>query len=188
VQRAALLPGAVLLTGVWSFAGFSAFIPLYTRELGLESSGFVFVAYSMVVIAIRSVGARIPDWLGAAVTSRAALGLTVIGMVTIGLWPARAGLYAGTLVFAVGQALAFPALISLALGAAPASERGAVVGTFTAFVDLAFGVGAVSLGTVAELVGYRGTFLVAAAVALAGLALLLRYRAHLVAEAPGKLT
>jgi predicted MFS family arabinose efflux permease len=50
---------------------------------------------------------------------------------------------------------------------------GAVVGTFTAFFDLAYGLGAVSLGAVAAAVGYRGAFLTGAFVAGAGLVLLL---------------
>jgi MFS family permease len=62
--------------------------------------------------------------------------------------------------------------MALALSGAPDSERGAVVGTQTAFVDLAFGVGSVSLGAVAHTVGYRGTFAVSAGVAIIGLVLL----------------
>jgi MFS family permease len=174
LHRAALRPGTVLLMSVWGFSGFGAFVPLYARELGLGTSGFIFLAYAAVVLTIRSVGARIPDWLGAGVTSRTALACSAVGMATIGLWAAPAGLLVGTLLFGIGQGLAFPALISMALRAAPASERGAVVGTFTAFVDIAFGVGAVTLGTVADAVGYRGTFLVAAGVALCGLLVLLR--------------
>lgn len=63
--------------------------------------------------------------------------------------------------------------MTMAIGSAPASERGAVVGTFTAFFDLAFGLGAVTLGAVAALVGYRGLFLTAAVIALGGLSVLL---------------
>ncbi|HYP23090.1 MAG TPA: MFS transporter, partial [Actinomycetota bacterium] len=47
--------------------------------------------------------------------------------------------------------------------------------TFTAFFDLAFGLGAVSLGAVASAFGYAGAFRVAALVAVGGLALLYGY-------------
>ena len=56
----------------------------------------------------------------------------------------------------------FPALMTLAINRAPASERGSVVGTFTAFFDLSFGVGAASAGQIAAMVGYRGAFVAAA--------------------------
>lgn len=54
-------------------------------------------------------------------------------------------LLAGTVIFACGQALAYPAMVSLALSRAPAAERSAVVGTCTAFVDVAIAFGAFAL-------------------------------------------
>ena len=74
--------------------------------------------------------------------------------------------------FATAQALLFPGLMTLAINRAPHSEMGQVVGTFTAFFDLAYGVGAVSLGAVASAFGYPGAFAVASAIAASGLALL----------------
>ena len=65
--------------------------------------------------------------------------------------------------------------MTLAISRSPASERGSVIGTFTAFFDLAFGVGAASAGAIASLLGYRGAFVGAGCVALAGLVLLLGY-------------
>ncbi|HEX9122501.1 MAG TPA: MFS transporter, partial [Actinomycetota bacterium] len=55
----------------------------------------------------------------------------------------------------------------------PANERGAVMGTTSAFLDLGFGLGPATLGFVAAAVGRGGTFLVGAAVAAAGLLLVL---------------
>jgi len=63
--------------------------------------------------------------------------------------------------------------MTIAVRDVPGSQRGAVVGTFTAFVDLAFGLGPVSLGAVASLLGYRRAFVAAAFVSAGGLALLL---------------
>jgi MFS family permease len=83
-----------------------------------------------------------------------------------------AGLLASTMVFAVGSALAFPALVMLSLRGTKPSERGAVMGTFGAFVDIGFGVGPATLGFVAHSLGYRGLFLAAAGVAGVGLVLL----------------
>jgi MFS family permease len=173
LHPAALLPGTVLATNIWALATFSSFVPLYALRLGLSGSRFVFVLNSAVILAIRSLGARLPDRLGPRRSGRAALTMTMIGLITIGIWAEPAGLFVGTAIYSVGHALAFPALMTLAISRAPASERGAVVGTFTAFFDLSFGVGAVSAGAIAAALGYRGAFIAAGFVAFLGLVLLL---------------
>ena len=119
-------------------------------------------------------GRQIPDRLGPQRTSGVALVLISAGLLTIGVWNVPAGLYAGTVVLAFGQALAFPALMSLAVNGAPASERSSVVGTFTAFTELGFAIGALSLGAVASAVGYEGVFVVCSIGPLLGALLLMR--------------
>lgn len=175
VHPAGLLPGTILATSVWGLAGFNTFVPLYALEIGLDGSGTVFVAYSAIVMSIRLFGARIPDRLGTRRTARTALSCSTVGLGVIALWSSPAGLFAGAIVLALGQALAFPTLMSLAVSSAPPDERAEVVGTFTAFFDLAFGAGALSLGVVARVFGYEGAFIGASLVALGGLVLMLGY-------------
>ena len=79
------------------------------------------------------------------------------------------GLLVGTAIFAVGQALSYPAAVLLAMETSSEAERSAVVGGVTAFVDVALGVGAFTLGAVAAVTGYAGAFLVSSIVALSGL-------------------
>jgi len=179
IHPAALRPGTALLASVWGMSGFFAFVPLYALDIGLEGSRFVFLLYSAIVVAIRSFGARIPDIIGPVVASRSALATSTVGLAVVALWSSPVGLFVGVSIFAVGSALAFPGLMMLALRGTPASQRGAIIGTFTAFVDLGFGIGPATLGVVSEAFGYRGLFLTASAVAAGGLALLLtRYRAR----------
>ena len=176
IHKAGLKPGVILLTSVWGLAGFNALVPLYAKDIGMDGSRMVFVVYAVVVLLIRSVGARIPDRMGAGPTARLALGVSVVGLTAMAAFGTPAGLIGGAIVFALGQALALPALTSIAVRGASPSERGRVVGTFTAFFDAAFGLGAVSLGFVADAVGFRGAFLVAGGVAAVGLMLLIRFR------------
>ena len=172
IHPGALLPGTVLLTSVMGQAGFFAFLPLYAPQVGQEGSRFVFLMYSAIVIAIRSFGARIPDVLGPERCSRISLLFSAAGLAISGTWRSPVGLVVGTAVFAVGSSLAFPALMVLALRGTSARERGAVLGTFTAFVDLAFGLGPASLGFVATAGGYGSVFLAASGIAVVGFTLL----------------
>jgi MFS family permease len=173
VHPAAVIPGLVILAAIWGMAGFFAFTPLYVDELPIRDSRFVFVLFSVVVLLIRGFGAKIPDRLGPGRAARSALAVSAIGLGTIWLVPSTAGLLVGTGILAVGVALAFPALMTMTVEGAPPAERGAAVGTFSAFVDLAFGVGPLSLGLVANAAGLRAVYAAAALVALVGLVVLL---------------
>ncbi|MEA2461376.1 MAG: hypothetical protein QOH90_1553 [Actinomycetota bacterium] len=175
IHRRGLMPGTILATSVWGLSGFNTFVPLYALSLGLSGSRAVFVVYSAVVLLIRSFGARLPDVLGPRKAASAALVCSTIGLGTIGVIGTTPALIVGAGLFGVGQALAFPALMTLAVGGAPVSERGAVIGTFTAFFDLAFGLGALSLGAVVALFGYRGSFIASALVSAFGFGLLRTY-------------
>jgi MFS family permease len=172
IHKAALLPGTILATNIWALATFSSFIPLYVLTIGMKGSSLVFALNSAIIISIRLFGARLPDKLGAKKAGTAALATTALGLLVIAAWTDPIALFAGTAIYSIGHALAFPALMTLALSRAPASERGAVVGTFTAFFDFSFGFGAASAGLLAEALGYRGAFVGAAIVAVAGLVLL----------------
>ena len=174
LHPAALRPGLVLVASVFGFAGFGAFVALYARELGLDGAGTAFLLFSLVVVAIRIFGRTIPDRLGPRRASGTALALLALGLTTIGLWNEPAGLYVGTVVFATGQALAFPALLTLAVAGTPVSERSSVVGTFTACADVGFAVGALALGGVAAFAGYESVFLAGALASIAGAILLAR--------------
>lgn len=176
IHPAGILPGTILLASTWGMGGYFAFVPLHAREIGLDGSRLVFLLFAGVVIAFRSLAPWVPDRLGPSRAAAVALTFDAIGLATMGFLPTQLGLFAGTALFAFGVAFAFPALSTMAVRAVPASERGAVLGTFSAFLDLAFGIGPMTLGPVAEAIGYPGTFLAAAVVALAGLGLLFATR------------
>jgi len=121
---------------------------------------------------VRIIGARLPDVLGPRRAGTGALSAAATGMAVIALWNSTLGLVVGTAFFAVGMSLLFPALLLLALSGAPDRERASVVGTFSSFFDLSQGLGALLLGGVAEVAGYRGTFAAAAGLAVVGLVVL----------------
>jgi MFS family permease len=173
VHRAAIRPGAILGCAIWGLAAFNGYMPLYALKIGMKGASPVFLANAVVIMLFRSIGARIPDQFGPLRTARFALFFTPVGLAVMGLWASVPGLFTGAIIMAVGQALAFPALMSVAVNNAPPTERGAVMGTFTAFFDLSFGGGALALGVVAHAFGYNGAFLVASAIATLGLAMVL---------------
>ncbi|MGW0593743.1 MFS transporter [Streptosporangium sp. NPDC002607] len=172
IQRSALGPGAVLALGMFGAVAFSTFLPLYTREIGVGGSQYVFLAYGMIILLLRLFGGRIPDRFGGAAVSTVATLLITVGLILIATVPTAIGLYGGTAVFATGTALQYPALLAFTVNRVPPAERAVAVATFTMFFDIAAGAGGALLGLVYGFGGYSGIFLAGAGCALLGLVLL----------------
>jgi MFS family permease len=172
--RAALLPGLVLLLALLGFGGFSAFAALHAREIGLSRPGLVFFVFAAVVVLVRVVARTLPDRLGARVAAAGACAAVACGLTVVAAWQTAAGLFIGTAVFAVGQALAYPAISLLAMARSTAAERSAALGALIAFVDVALASGAFVLGVAADAAGYGAVFAAGALSAVAGLVLVWR--------------
>jgi MFS family permease len=169
VHPAGLLPGLVLFASIVGMAGFLAFVPLHVLDIGMTGAGTVLLLFAGTVVAIRSVGARLPDVLGPTRAIRSALVLSAVGLVVVGVWHAPVGLHLGAVVFGAGIALLTPSVFALAVAGVQPNERAQVMGTTSAFIDIAFGVGPVAMGVVAGSFGRPAAFLAGAAVAAAGL-------------------
>jgi MFS family permease len=178
---AGLFPGLLVLLGTWGMAGYFAFVPLHAKEIGMSGSALPLTVYAVLVVVLRLVFAKLPDQVGAARLSGTALIVATIGLAVIGLIPTPIGLVAGSAVFAFGMAFMMPALLTLAVSRVDETERGAVVGTTSVFLDLSFGLSPAFLGAVAATAGYAGVFLASAVVAGCGAVLLLARRHALVA-------
>jgi MFS family permease len=169
LHRAALRPGIVLMLGLIGLAGFSTFVSLYARrDLHLGGAGGIFVIYGVCILLVRIFGARLPDRLGPIRAGTYALLFTTAGLMVVAGVHSVAGLIAGTVIFAAGMSLLYPALLVMALSGIPDTERASVVGTFSSFFDLSQGLGALACGIAQQLVGYRAAFAVGAVCAAVG--------------------
>lgn len=179
-----LLPGLLILSGAWGMSGYFTFLPFYADDVGLDGAGLPLALYGLVVIGLRVIGARLPDRVGAPRLSGAAMVVAAVGLAIIGLVPTPVGLLAGTVVYASGVAFLFPAVMTCAVGLVPPEERGSVLGTTSAFLDLGFGIGPVVLSLLvveaAGAAGFGAVFLFCATVAGAGAVLMALRRQDLV--------
>jgi MFS family permease len=181
LHPAGLLPGVIILCGLWGMAAFLTFLPLHATALGLSGAGPALAVFGAVVIAVRLFGAKLPDRVGAVPLTATALGFTAVGSVIIALVGGLPGLLLGSAILGVGVAMTMPAVLTLAISRAPATERGSVVGTASLFLDLAFGLAPVFLAPIAAGAGYPAIFLASSVVAVLGAAILLGTRSRLVA-------
>lgn len=172
VHKKALGAGAVLALSTAGSTAFNAYIPLYVSKLHLGGPEFVFLLYAVIVLSVRTFFARLPDQWGPLRTGTAATTSMALGFVLVALVGDPVGLYLGTAVLAFGNSLIFPALMSMALNGSNARDRSSIVGTFTAFFDVASGLGGITLGAVAAATSYRGAFAGGGAYAFFALVLL----------------
>lgn len=172
INRRALGPGTVLFAGLVATAAFGAFVPLYGEDVGIDDVAVVFVVFGLLVLAIRVFGARLPDILGGARAGTVALVATGLGMLVMAVFGSAVGLMAGVVIFAVGSAFMYPAMLLMALEGSTEQDRGSAVGTISSCFDLSQGIGSLVVGGVAALTSYRGAFAASSVTALIGVAIL----------------
>jgi MFS family permease len=187
IHPAAVFPGILILAGTWGMAGFLAYLPLHAAAVGMDGAAIPFAIYALLVCGLRLVFAKLPDQLGPARLAGAALAIGAVGLTVLGVVASPFGLIVGTILFASGVAFLVPSLLTLAVLRVDETERGTVVGTASAFLDLSFGFAPAVLGIVAANAGFGGAFLVGAAASASGFVLLVARRATVVTPAPGTL-
>ncbi|SHN47038.1 MFS transporter [Cryptosporangium aurantiacum] len=171
-HSAAIWPGTVLALGIIGVVAFNAFIPLYVDELHGSSPAWMFLVYSVVVVAARIFAGGLPDRLGPIRAGTFATVGIVIGLVVIAAAPSTLWIYVGILPLGAGIAFQYPGLLALTVSRVRESEQPAAVSTFTMFFDVATGVGGLVVGQAAAIGGYRTAFAAAACCSLIGLVLL----------------
>jgi MFS family permease len=172
IGRQGLAPGFVLALSIAGTTAFNAYVPLYADHLHLGQVEFVFILYAVIVLGVRIFFARLPDQWGPMRTGTAATSTLAGGFLLIAATGSIWGLYAGTVLIAIGNSLIFPALMAMALHGLRPRDRSSTISTFSAFFDVSSGFGGISLGAVAALGGIRWAFVGGAAYAAGGLAML----------------
>ena len=190
MHPAAVGPGLVMASGLLGMIAFNTFLPLYGEDLGLGGVAPVLLVGSGTMVVIRVFGARLPDRLGFVRGGTTAVGLMGIGLLITAGWGTVPGLFVGAVVMFSGSALLYPTLAAAADLGVPDDERSAVIASFTMFIDLSAALGGPLFGVVAAGTSYRGSFVVAAGMAAAGLVLLhtrlaAPYRLRMVAAGAG---
>jgi MFS family permease len=159
----------LMLQGV-GLSGLTAFASLYFAARGWGHAGLVMTAFGGGFIFVRVMFGHLPDRMGGYRVALWSLGVEAIGQMMI--WSASSEVVAlgGALVTGFGCALVFPALGVEALKRVLPANRGSAMGAFIAFLDIAYGVAGPAAGWVAGLFGYAAVYLLGAASAVLGAA------------------
>ena len=164
LHPAAVAPGIVLAVGMAAYAVFTAFLPDYSRSLGMSGAGGLFAVYSAVCLVVRVAGARLPELLGPRVAVTTAFTMLGLGMALLAAIPEQWALWVAAVCVGIGAAFMYPSLIAFTINRTPQRERPRSIASFTMFFELGTAAGGLALGALAEWYGKRAAF--AAAVGL----------------------
>jgi MFS family permease len=174
LHPAARRPGTAMLLGSLGFITFTAFVPLHADEVGLGNVALPLTVNAGMNLLTRLVGSRSADRVPRRVLTGGSLVVVALSASTLALWASPTGIMVAAVLNGAGNAFLFPGFLAMTVDATDDRERARAIGSLTVFSDLANSVGGALLGLAASVAGYRGSFALAAVLALCSLALLPR--------------
>ncbi|MDG6094244.1 MFS transporter [Acetobacter sp. AN02] len=168
VLRTVLPYGLGLGCGSVGFGAVASCLVLFYTSRNWGGAALALAAFGGLFVMMRFVFARYIDRLGGGVIAGISMLLEAVGLIVTGLAPSPvlAGLGAG--LTGAGFSLVFPALGVGAVASAGEASRGAALGGYSIFLDLAIGLSGPLLGLMARLEGYPSLFFVSASFAVLG--------------------
>ena len=168
LHPAAVGPGVVLFCVGVGWTALSAFLALYTRQIGMGSSGPLFLTLSITVLCTRALAGSLADRWGKATVLYPSVVAVVAGMALLAAWQRPGAAYVGVVLFGGGFSGLFPVLFAAVVDRAPDAERGAAMGSFNVFFDLGSPIGGYGVGQLIDWGGFGLGFGTMAALAAVG--------------------
>jgi MFS family permease len=176
MRRAVLRPGAAQFTVGFAYACLISFLSSYSREIGLGSSGALFLTFAVCTLVVRAVSGPLGDRIGYAAVAVPGIALIAAGQAWLaGAWAPWVA-FPAIAVVGIGFGASFPALTAIAAQRAPDAARGAALGAFLSFNDLGNALAGPLVGLIADAAGFRWAYGAPAIVAATGAVVALSLR------------
>lgn len=163
--------GIILALHGVGFAAIGAFVVLHFDAQGWSRAGLALSAFGGAFVFMRVLFGWLPDRHGGRIVALGSLAVEMAGLVLLARGSSPAMAFAGATLAGCGSSLVFPAMGLEVVKRVPASIRGTSLGTYAAFVDVAYLLTGPLTGAIATPFGYGAVFLTGAAAA--GLAIVL---------------
>ncbi|WP_025886711.1 MFS transporter [Asaia prunellae] len=168
--------GCALAAGSVGFGVISSCLALYFAAEHWPDAAQALAVFGIVFVIIRFVFARQIGRIGGTNVAIISLAVETAGLLILAFLPSPAAATLGAAVTGAGFSLVFPALGVLAVDRAGAENRGAALGAFSVFLDLAIGISGPLLGLVIHSAGYMTLFIFTACITSLGIAQVMRLR------------
>ncbi len=169
VLRSVALPGLGLALASTGFGVVSAFIALLYAARGFDHTSLAFTAFGVAFIVARLLFGHLPDRIGGARVALVVVAVTAAGQIVIGLAATPGIACLGAALTGFGYSLAFPAFGVEAAHRAPPQARGAAMGAYVMFLDVAMAIAAPAAGWVIALSSYTTMYVLAGATSALGM-------------------
>lgn len=163
-------PGIALALANLGYGAVAALATLHLASRGVASPGLVLTAIAGSVVVTRLAVAVALDRAGPRPIVIAGCVAQSAGLVLIASAQSIGVAAAGGVLLGAGYAAVFPALALMVVSAAPEAQRGAALGSFTAFLDLGLAIAGPFAGLLAAGFGRAEALLGAALLTLAAIA------------------
>ncbi|MDI6652328.1 MFS transporter [Gluconobacter japonicus] len=166
--RLVLPHGMALAAGSIGFGAISSFLALYYAVLHWEGAATALSVFGIVFVVIRFFFASQIARRGGVFVAIVSLLIEAAGLACLAIFPSQGAALIGAALTGAGFSLLFPALGVLAVNSAGPQNRGAALGAYSIFIDLAIACSGLVLGQVIEFAGYKTMFGMTAVCCLVG--------------------
>ena len=160
--------GMALGLGSVGFGTLAAFVALYYASFSWEGAAHALSAFGCAFIGVRLLFAGTITRFGGFRVAQVSFLVEAAGLALLWLAPNPTAALVGAALTGCGFALVFPAIGVEAVARVPAGSRGAALGAYSAFLDLALGATGPVAGYISGGFGYPAIFLAAAVAVLLG--------------------
>jgi MFS family permease len=174
VAGAVWMPGLGAALSSIGFGAILAFSALLFADRGWLPVWLPFSAFATSLIVARVMFGKLPDLLGGARVALVCVFVEAAGLALIWWGPAEIWAAVGAVLTGIGYSLVYPGFGVEAVRRAPPQSRGLAMGAYTAFLDVALGLGSPALGLIAGSAGLGAVFLASAVVVLGAALIALR--------------
>lgn len=173
VEKSAVPYCLVNLFIFFAFPGVNAFMPAYAASQNIKGIGTFFIVYPIAFVAGRFLMTILENYWETRRLIIIGMLLMILSFYVCAMANTLNMLLIGGVFYGVGSSSVFPGLNSLAVVKCKPEKRGVANSTYLASIDLGYFVGSLSWGVLAQLTGYKATYLVSGVFSIAALVVFL---------------
>lgn len=144
-----------------AYGGITAFVPLFTTSLAVNSGAF-FLVYAATLVLSRPIAGKLSDRHGEKFVIIPALAITILALISLSLAEGLIGILVSAILYGIGFGSASPALQAATVRVAHPDRRGVANASLLTATDLGIGLGSIVLGWISQYTSYSALFIVSA--------------------------